>query len=577
MNLPLRETETETIGTVSVVRNLACKTRDGTVLRADVYRASEGGRSPVLLCRTCYDKSHPRYRYMAAELARRGYIAVVQDIRGRHSSEGEWAWHLSHEGPEVEQRDGYDACEWAARIDGSDGQVGTFGNSYPSWCIWQMAAARPPSLKAIFTSGFPVTTLESTYGVFETGVRLRWHHQMAVSTRRRAGDNDYPATEDEALHNWDALLRGRHVWQLPLADIPDHLFGPDAERLRRYWRDIAVEFYKLHALHPRVGVPTCTLTGWWDRINGAAGHFTGMEENGPRELQGRHRLIIGPWTHDVERSPMPPLQRCYGPKASLDLPEVIARWYDHELKGKENGLADEPPVRVFMLNENEWRFMRSWPPDEVKPAVYFLAGSGPANSAFGAGELSTTKPAVRFADRYTYDPSDPVPSLVGTTGQADACDQSPLRDRTDILVYQTAPLEEDLPVLGPVHCVLTVSSSCPDTDFFARLIEVGKDGLAINLAQGMKRMRYRDGYAREAAPEPGKPTLIEIPMMIAGIVFRAGSRVRLDVTSSDFPAFDRNHNTGKPFESDAEIRAARQTVQRGGNDPSRLILPVLSQ
>ncbi|MCY3875196.1 MAG: CocE/NonD family hydrolase [Rhodobacteraceae bacterium] len=577
MNSPREEKGVEPIGEVSVTRNVSCRTRDGTVLRADVYRPSEGGSSPVLLCRTCYDKSHARYRYMASELARRGYIAVVQDIRGRHSSEGEWAWHLSREGPEVEQRDGYDACEWAARIDGSDGQVGTFGNSYPSWCIWQMAAAQPPSLKAIFTSGFPVTTLESTFGVFETGIRLRWHHQMAVSTRRRSGDSQYPATEIEALHNWDALLRGKHMWQLPLSDIPDHLFGPDAERLRQYWRDIAVEFYKLHMLHPRVGVPTCTLTGWWDRINGAAGHFTGMEKDGPKELRGRHRLIIGPWTHDVESTPMPPVQRCYGPKASLNLPEVIARWYDYELKGQENGLADEPPVRAFMLNENEWRFMRSWPPPSAKPAKYFFAGRGPANTNSGAGELSKTRPTARFADFYIYDPSDPVPSLVGTTGQADACDQSPLRDRADILVYQTAPLEEDLPVLGPVHCVLTVSSSCPDTDFFARLIEVGKDGLAINLAQGMKRMRYRDGYAREAPLEPGKPTRIEIQVMIAGIVFRAGSRIRLDVTSSDFPAFDRNHNTGRPFESDAEIRVARQSVHRGGNDASHLILPVLAQ
>ncbi len=564
------------IDTVSTGRDLACTTRDGVILRADVYRPHGSGPFPVLLCRTCYDKSHSRYSYMASELARRGYIAVVQDIRGRHSSDGEWAWHLSHEGPEVEQKDGYDACEWAARIDGSDGQVGTFGNSYPSWCIWQMAAAQPPSLKAIFTSGFPVTTLENSCGVFETGIRLRWHHQMAVSSRRRSGDSGFPATDGEALHNWDALLRGKHVWQLPLADIPDHLFGPDAVRLRQYWRDISVEFYKLHELHPHVRVPTCTLTGWWDRINSAADHFTGMEENGPVDLRGRHRLIIGPWIHDVETESMPPLPRNYGPNARLNLPEQIARWYDHELKGMDNGLADEPPVKVFMLNENRWRFEKTWPPRDTNATAYFLSGNGPANTAFGAGKLATTEPATLSVDAYPYDPANPAPSHVGETGQAAACDQSPLRDRADLLVYQSAPLEEDLPVLGPVRCMLKVASSRVDTDFFARLIEVGDDGLAINLAQGMKRMRYRHGYERETPLEPGKPVRIEIRMMIVGIVFRAGSRIRLDVTSSDFPAFDRNHNTGQPFEFDAELLVARQSVYRGGDQASRLILPVLS-
>ncbi len=572
-----RVTGDEANGNVSVTRDLICRTRDGCALRADVYRPRITEPVPVLLCRTCYDKSHSRYRFMASELARRGYIAIVQDIRGRHASDGEWSWHLGHAGAEIEQGDGYDSCEWAAGIDGSDGQVGTFGNSYPSWCVWQMAAAQPPSLGAIFTSGFPVTTLESTYGVFETGVRLRWHHQMAVSSRRRAGDGAFPATEEEALHHWDSLLRGKHVWQLPLAGLPDHLFGPDASRLRQYWRDIAVEFYRLHALHHRVRVPTCTLTGWWDRINGAAGHFAGMEKNGPAELRGRHRLIIGPWTHDVERETMPPLPRSYGPDAALNLPNCITRWYDHVLKGLDNGLADEPPVRVFMLNENRWRFSDSWPPRNAKPKAYFLSGSGAANTASGDGRLVTAGPAKPFVDTYAYDPADPVPSLVGKTGQADACDQSPLRDRDDVLVYQTAPLEEDVPVLGPVRCVLRVASDRPDTDFFARLIEVGEDGLAINLAQGMKRMRYRDGYARETPLEPGTPVDVEIPMMIAGIVFRAGSRIRLDITSSDFPAFDRNHNTGQPFEFDAELRVARQSVYRGGDHASRLILPVLPQ
>lgn len=546
-----------------------CRARDGAVLRADVYRLRNAPPSPVLLCRTCYDKSHPRYRYMATELAQRGYVAVVQDIRGRGASEGEWCWHLDESGAAVEERDGYDACEWSARLDGSDGQVGTFGNSYPSWLIWRMAAAQPPSLKAIFTSGFPVTTLANTYGVFETGIRLRWHHQMAVSSRRRIGDTGYPSTEGEAMHHWDALLRGRYLWQVPLADVPDHLFGPDAPKLRQYWRDVAAEFYRLGEVHPRVSVPTCTLTGWWDRINSAVEHFEGMRANGPVALRGSHRLIVGPWVHDVEAPKMQSLPRSYGEAARLDLPALIARWYDHVLKGIDNGLGDEPPVVAFMVNENRWRFFDAWPPRQSREVAFHLNGE--------SGGLTRKPPAKERRDRYDYDPADPVPSLVGPSGQAACCDQAPLRDRRDVLVYQTEPLEEDVAVMGPVSCVLRVASDCPDTDFVARLIEVGHDGLAINLCQGMLRMRYREGYDREVPLEPDRPVTVTIRMMIAGILFRAGSRIRLDITSSDFPAFDRNHNTGRPFETDAELRVARQTVFSGGMEPSRLVLPVLAQ
>lgn len=561
------------LGAYTKETDVTCIVRDGTVLRADVYRPSKSGLYPVLLCRTPYDKSHLRYEYMASELARRGYIAVVQDIRGRSSSGGEWAWHLDHAGAGVEQCDGFDSCEWAAGLEGSDRQVGTFGNSYPSWCIWQMAAAQPPSLKAIFTSGFPVTTLENTCGVFETGIRLRWHHNMAVSSRLHQGDNSYPSTEHEAQHNWDALLRGKYTWQVPLDGLPDHLFGPDNVKLRQYWRDIAEEFYGLDKLHFKIQVPTCTLTGWWDRINSAASHFTLMRENGPSDIRDRHRLIIGPWVHDVEAPEFSPLPRDYGPEAKLNLPEIIARWYDYELKGIDNGLAEEPPVRVFMLNQNRWRFEREWPPQATQTPFYLDGDkSGTVSAAANLGENLPNSETTEF---FVYDPANPVPSLLGPSGQAAACDQAPLRDRGDILKYQTEPLSEDVTILGPVSCKIWVASDCPDTDFFARLIEVGKDGLAINLSQGMLRMRYRNGFDREDMLVPDLPFEIKISMMIAGVVLKAGSRIRLDITSSDFPTFDRNHNTGRPFYSDAELRVANQTLFFGPAHPSHVTLPVM--
>lgn len=560
---------------VTVETDAGCRLRDGVVLRANIYRPAEPGPHPVLLCRTPYDKLHPRYVRIAEELALRGYVAVVQDIRGRGASGGDWAWHMIPEGQLAESRDGYDSCEWAAALPGADGQVGTWGNSYPSWLIWRMAAARPPSLKAIFTSGFSVDTLECTHGVFETGIRLRWQHGMAVSSRARSGDVAYPSTVDEANHYWDRVLRGKWLWHLPLDDVPDALFGPTAAMQRDYWRNIAGEHWALDAVHPLVEVPTCTLTGWWDRLNGAAGHYPGMVANGPAGTRSQHRLIIGPWVHDVEAKGGWTGPRSYDTAAELDLVDVLCRWYDHHLKGQGTDIDGEGPVRLFVLNDNRWANVPNWPPPGVEHRPLFLRGGGDANTPDGDGALEFDAPGSEPCDRFVYNPADPVMSLVEPDGQASACDQRPLAARRDILVYQTGPLDQDLLLAGPIELFLHAASDCPDTDFVARLIEVGEDGLAINIAQGFIRARYREGFDREVMLSADEPVELKIDLSPVGIRFRRGSRIRLDVTSSDFPTFDRNHNTGAPFSSDRELRIARQTVLHDTEHPSRLVLPVV--
>lgn len=560
---------------IEIERNESCVVRDGTVLRADVYRPTAAGRYPALLCRTPYDKSHPRYVAIATSLARRGYIAVVQDIRGRDASGGNWHWHMSVEGAEIETRDGYDSCEWSASLPHCDGQVGTWGNSYPSWLIWRMAAAQPPSLKAIFTSGFAPRTLDCTFGIFETGVRLRWQHHMAVSARRRVGDDRVPRTVGEADELWDRIERGKWLWKLPLAEIPDHLFGPTAVMQRRYWDEINVEFWALDRIHHLVKVPTCCLTGWWDRLLATAEHLPGMMSNGPAETRHQHRLIIGPWIHDVEGAENWIGPRDYGPHSRLSLVDLLTRWYDLHLKGIDTGVSDDRPVKAFILNANDWRFEDRWPPSHAREHSLFLRSAGHANTPAGDGWLSPRPPESEAVDRYAYDPADPVMSLIGPDGQAAACDQHLLSGRQDILVYQTAPLENDLLVLGRVACVLWASSDSPDTDFIARLIEVGTDGRAMNLCFGIVRARYREGFDHESLLEAGRPYEFRISMMAAGILFRRGSRIRLDITSSDFPAFDRNHNTGRPFHTDTTLHIARQTIFHDAARPSRLILPVI--
>ena len=546
--------------------------RDGTVLRADVYRPAtdDGSLRPVLLNRTPYDKTHPRYVWIAEEMVRAGYIAVVQDIRGRWKSDGKWIWHLSEQGHHQEAEDGYDTCEWAAALPGSDGQVGTWGNSYPTACIWWMAGARPPSLQAIFVSGFPPSHQSARGGIFEIGQRLAWQHRMAVSARQKAGDTSWPRTVEEANRNWQ-LERGKWLWHVPLDEIPDRLFGPVAEPLRQFMADIAGEHHATQGLHERVTVPTCTSTGLWDRSNDCAEHYTLMRENGPAGTRDSHRLVIGPWVHDVEGEPDWRDPKGRGTDRSEGHLAHMLRWYDHHLRGVDVGLDDEPPVKVYVVNEG-WRYFQEWPPEGTVSESWYLHSDGDAATAHGNGRLDRTAPGDEPVDTYAYDPADPVMTLYD--GQVVAVDQEPLSGREDILVFRTAPLVEDVTVVGPPEARIWLASDRPDTDVFVRLIEESVDGAAINVSQGVVRARYREGFDREVMLEPAVPTEFVVRLLATGFRFVRGSRIRVDITSSDFPAFDRNHNTGEPYHSDPELRVATQTIFHDGDHPSRLVLPV---
>jgi uncharacterized protein len=556
---------------VNIDRNVEAVMRDGVVLRADVYRPDSDDRKPrpVLLNRTPYDKTHPRYVWIAEEMVAAGYIAVIQDSRGRNESDGEWEWHLSPAGHRQEAEDGYDTCEWGARLPGSDGQVGTWGNSFPTASIWFMAGAQPPSLKAVFASGFPPSHRVARRGLFEIGQRLAWQHRMAVSARRKAGDDTWPQTVAEAVKNWE-LERGKWLWHLPLDDIPDRMFGPIAGMLREFMADIAGEHHAMEGLHERVLVPTCICTGLWDRSNDSADHYALMVRDGPESTRSEHRLVIGPWVHDVEGEPDWRDPRGRGTDRSEGHLAHLLRWYDHHLRGQDVGFADEPPVKVFVVNEG-WRYFDEWLPEGTVTEEWFLHSAGHANTAHGDGSLSRIEPGEEPVDEYRYDPADPVMSLFD--GQLVAADQAPLGDRDDVLVYRSAPLSEDVVVVGRPELRLWLASDRPDTDIFVRLIEESEDGLALNISQGMARARYREGFDREVALEPGEPTEFVIPLLATGVRFVAGSRIRVDVTSSDFPAFDRNHNTGAPFHSDSELLVASQTVFHDVDHRSRIVLP----
>lgn len=550
-----------------VERDVAVPMRDGTVLRADVYRPAGPGPFPVLLCRTPYGKQGTRPDHFVAA----GYIVVVQDARGRYASEGTFESFVraeTHDGT-----DGYDTVEWAAKLPGATGKVGTFGVSYNSFLQWRLAPLRPPSLVAMSAHSIPAryTDLEGP-GTIRPGRRLKWWTStLAPDLRRRAGRPE-PHTVKEAQALWDAGEGANLLRFLPWSELPDRVFEDEAAPARAWLAHPEHDPWRLDEGCKEIAVPNLDVVGWYDHCHGDFRLFATMTRQGktPAARSGQ-RIVIGPWPHTPHGT-----RKCgaidFGPNAVVNIGELDIRWFDYWLKGKQNGVDRDAPVRFFVMGVNEWRDAPAWPVAGTTSATYYLSG-GKANTAAGNGTLVAALPGAG-TDEYRYDPRDPVPSLYGSATYTVAADQRPLAGRRDILVYQTAPLAEAVEVIGNPEVELYASSSAPDTDFFVRLIDVAPDGLARDVSLGMVRARYRGGPGKPALLTPGEVTKFTIRLGPTANRFLPGHRLRLDVTSSDFPNYDRNHNTAADPNADAELRTAVQTVHSGEARASKLVLPV---
>lgn len=557
---------------VVVERDVAGAMRDGTLLRADVYRPEAPGPHPVLLRRTPYGKQC--FDGLARTLAARGYLVVVQDIRGRHASDGEWIWAFAEAAQEIEAHDGHDAVEWAATLPHADGTVGTWGHSYDAWTSWRLAAERPPSLRGILAAGITMGVLDVTRGILDVGRRLEWCYLEAADARRRAGAHDGPATADAARLAWTEVERGKWLWFNPLDEIPDQVFSTITSALKRYCREVDRELWAFDRVHPLIEVPTCTVTGWWDRFSRGVANFEGMVRNGPEATRDQHRLVVGPWSHDPGGYTSGFADLDPGPGAARDFADVVTGFFDPLLKGAEDPVTVNERARFFTLGIDRWQTAATWPPGDAEERRMFLHGGGRANTTGGDGRLSFEAPGDEPPDRYVYDPRDPVMSLMGADAQLAPRDQSPNDARADKLVYQSEPLERELEVSGHVRVELWAGSDAPDTDWVARLIRVGADGKAINLAEGIQRARHRAGFDAPAPLTGDGAVHYTLELAPVSVVFRPGERIRLDVTSSDFPNFDRNHNTGESFWSDAELRPCAQAVFHCSEHPSHVVLPV---
>jgi putative CocE/NonD family hydrolase len=552
--------------------------RDGTVLRANIFRPAEGGPFPVALCRTPYGKDFASVQAFldAPRLARAGYIVVIQDVRGRATSDGAFS-PFAHE-----YDDGYDTVEWAARLPGSSSAVGMFGISYHGFTQWAAALASPPSLKAIvpgLTWARADDGVTFRGGAFELGLAGRWHLEAvaidAILRRLKDAPPDELARALADLAREIDALRSDGYGELPLADFgPLRRVGVGAEFLEHSARGRAPESYSPFLspeAYGRITVPSLNIGGWYDIfVQGTIENYLGTRVRGATAEARRSRLLIGPWSHVNYGGTVGEQDFGFAAQAAfmnlqIDLTGLTRRWFDHWLKGLDTGLASEPPVRVFVLGANAWRDMDAWPPPATETPLYLRAG----------GALAPEAPGDEPPDSYVYDPSDPTPTRGGqllmhplfVTG---AADQRPVEARPDVLSYTGAPLERDLEVIGRVGVRLWAASDAPDTDFVARLVDVHPDGFAQILADGIVRAR-----AVVAGPlEPGRPYEFAIDLWSVANLFRAGHRIRLDICSASFPRWDRSLNTLAPTPTLADARPARQTILHDAAHPSRVLLPV---
>lgn len=551
-----------------VEENVAIPMRDGIILRATLWRPDREGIFPAILERTPYGKISAIDHPTAHRFAHAGYAFLSQDIRGRYASDGTWTpFTEPHTG---DAEDGYDTVEWIASQPWCNGKIGTNGASYVGWTQWQLAKLCPPHHVAMSARTIPVELdLLDWNGGFKAARRLHWWFvSMAPDLRRRQGLPP-PHTSAQAQEFMPEGARLELAKTLPLSTVTRFLPPGLAETGLAWMKNPSSRPWGFAVAHSRVVVPNFDITGWYDHCNGTIGHFAGLRKNGASPAaRTQTRLIIGPWNH-VGAGRRKQGAFDFGPAAELDINGLLLRWFDRWLKGENNGVDREPAVRYFVMGSNIWKSSETWPPAGTKARTLFLR----AESALEAQTPATDEPP----DRYTTDPADPAPSLCEPAMFTQPADRRRHDQRTDILRYVSAPLEQDLEIAGQPEVVLHAASTGPDTDFFARLADDAPDGPALEISYGMTRARYRNGLDQEVLLPPGKPVEIKIRLGHTACRFLKGHRIRLEICGFDFPLHDRNHQTGGNDLFESELKIATQTVFHTAGQPSRLILPVMNE
>ncbi|WP_373864723.1 CocE/NonD family hydrolase [Nocardia pseudovaccinii] len=563
--------------------------RDGTVLRADVYRPHTSDPVPVILMRTQYGKAAAQIqpsRYRAPDwFASHCYLVVIQDIRGIGSSDGTFTEFGN------DTHDGYDTVEWAARLPGSNGKVGMYGSSYVGATQWLAAIETPPHLTTIV----PANTASDYYdgwtyegGAFRLGFVEPW--AMGTIGAESADRRNDKATADQLradLQNITSWLNYRPYKDFPPLQPNNPVVAPwYFDWIRNSTRNDYWKQWSIRDRYPNVRVPVLDIEGWYDAfLAGGIENFTGMVERGAAPARQDQRLVIGPWDHlgwGRPTSMIAPRLEQLGPVGDSPINELMLAWFDHFLEGTDNAVAGKPRVDYFLMGANRWKSAPSWPLPQTQWREYFFADSG-ANGVVGrVGKLVDHAPGgPARVDRYVYDPAAPAPSIGGHSccsvgsGPQGPFDQTAVEQRSDVLTYTTDPLGADTEVTGPITVKLWASSTAPDTDFVARLEVVAPDGSAVNLNNGVIRAAFRDSLSDPAPLVPGQPYAFTIKIWPTSYQFKAGDRIRVAISSSDYPQYAPNPNTGEPFGDSARTQPATQTIYKDAEHPSSVIVPVI--
>jgi len=543
---------------IAIERNTMVPMRDGVKLATDLYRPSGQGPFPVIVIRTPYDKT-PLAR-IASGHAEDGYGCVVQDVRGRFQSEGAWLPFAN------EEKDGKDTIAWVKSQPWCNGKIGTWGGSYFGYTEWALAPSNP-HVSALT----PIFTTSDAYQAFYRGGAFYEMTWLFWSLSNRGGT----MAQQEADKS---MTKGLN--HLPLIDA-DNVSLEDVPFfnawVKRPMPDAQWKSLSFTERIPHISAPMFLVTGWYDLFNAQQlREFELIQKFGQNQVKRDTKILIGPWNH----TRINPNDKNYAINAaSLNLDADLRQWFGYELKGAANGWDRVAPVRLYVLGENAWRDEHEWPLARTVYTDYYLSSSGKANTSAGDGSLGTNKPGTdETPDTYAFDPMRPVPTVGGSNLRPEdsgPADQQEVEKREDVLVYSTAPLDGPIEITGPIELTLFASSDAPDTDFTGKLVDVFPDGKALILCEGILRARYRNGLDKPELMEPGKVYQYDIEMGCTSVLFQTGHKIRLEVSSSNFPRYDRNPNTGTEVATETRTRVAHQKVWHTAQYPSRLTLPVI--
>ena len=556
-----------------IERDVAVPMRDGTLLRGDLYRPAAEGRHPVLVYRTPYGKQNAAQDYeIHLAAVRRGYVVLLQDVRGRFQSDGIFDPYRQ------EGRDGFDTIEWAARQPWSNGRVGTFGLSYPGAVQWLAAMERPPHLVAMV----PAMTFSSprhffyANGVFDLSW-LPWIYiNIAPDMRQRL---DLPGERDAAAaaRDWREVATQYSSW-LPLRELP--YLRREApfyfEWLAHAPEDPWWNWAELRGRYAQVTAAVLNLSGWYDEAYGPEGavtNFRGLVAARATERDARTSLLIGPWVHGISSTAARRTGDLdFGAQAAIDYDAVVLDFLDRHVKGIDNEFSSAPRVRYFVMGANEWREAQDWPPQPATVTTLHLAGTDRERRGRLQLEPASAGPA---RSEIVADPRNPVTDPYLEFGPHD---YAALTERSDVLTFETAPLDADWLVTGAVTAVIEASCDCRDFDLWVRLQDVYPDGRAINLmspGNDVLRASYRRGDDRRELLTPGSIYELRLPMLLTSNLFAKGHRIRAQISASFAPHLSRNLQTGESEVTAAESRPARISIHHDRSHPSTLLIPVV--